>query len=236
MFNRNTYQTFKKVLRIAGSLFAEKGYDDTSMEAIAEASGIPLDEIIYRFGGKDKLYAEVFYMLIESDRLLSVDSVIREHPNWIFTHWGRSRIIRQKIRYLYDSMFSETYPWKTALMAREMSAPVLRGENQLDYVFRQIIGDLECFYRYIRPDLSESELYYCCCLPITYINFFLLRAPSSAKGNGHAPEDRARRHLADFTTTVVLRFLGLPDESEGDSTESREFEVLNVQYSGTTRP
>lgn len=223
MFHQNSYQTFRDVLKRAGTLFSEKGYDDTTMEMIAEVSGVSLEELQYRFGSKDKLYAEVFYMLIESDRKWSIDSIVREHPSWSFTGWGQSRIIRRKIRYVFSNLNDREFPWKAALLAREMNSPVLQGENQLDYIFRQLFGDLECFYRHIRPDMSDSDLYYCCCLPITYINFFLLKMPSLPEEN----DDGKVRELALFTTKTVLRFLGLPEDGDDYSvSESREFEIL----------
>lgn len=228
MSDSTSYRRFKEVLETAGALFAEKGYDDTTMEAVSRASGISVEEIVYRFGSKDKLYAEVFYMLIESDRLLNIDAVIREHPGWAVTRRGQSRIIGRKIRFLFESLFSEEYPWKAALMAREMNAPVLEKENQLDYIFRQIFGDLECFCRHIRPDLSESELFYCCCLPVTYANFFLLKMSLLTKQGGKKPKNRILDNLAEFTTAAILRFLGLPEDvDDTETTGSREFKALS---------
>lgn len=228
MFNRNSYHVF---LKLAGQLFADHGYANISLEEIAEASGISLDDILHRFGNKDKLYAHVFYMMLESDRLSNIDSIVREHPDWAFTRWGQSRIIRRKIRYLFENLFSDEYPWKIALMAQEMSSPVLKGENQLDYIHRELYGDLECFYRHIRPDLSSTDLYYCCSLPMMYMNFFLMKAPTLPETwpAKNIPLNRRIRELAEFTITAVLRFLGLPEEGEDDCTnESREYEALNI--------
>ncbi len=49
-----------QLLRAAVQLFAENGYDGTSLRAISEAAGANLSMISYYFGGKHGLYEEAF--------------------------------------------------------------------------------------------------------------------------------------------------------------------------------
>ncbi len=50
----------ERLLRTSTKLFAAKGYDRVSVRELAKASKCNLSMISYYFGGKEKLYLEVF--------------------------------------------------------------------------------------------------------------------------------------------------------------------------------
>ena len=54
-----------QILREATRLFAERGFNGTSIQAISEAVGIKKPTLVYHFGSKDKLRAEVIGTLLE---------------------------------------------------------------------------------------------------------------------------------------------------------------------------
>jgi len=53
-------QTRASIIKAAEKSFAEKGFDQTSVRDITRQAGCNLAAVNYHFGGKDKLYAEVF--------------------------------------------------------------------------------------------------------------------------------------------------------------------------------
>ena len=52
--------TRNRLLDAAEALFCEKGFDGTSVRELTAAAGCNLASVNYYFGGKDKLYAEMF--------------------------------------------------------------------------------------------------------------------------------------------------------------------------------
>ena len=53
-------QTCSRLLEAATSVFAQRGYRDTTVAAIAKAAGCNAAAVNYHFGSKEKLYAAVW--------------------------------------------------------------------------------------------------------------------------------------------------------------------------------
>ena len=58
--------TRAEILAAASALFAEHGYDGTSLRAIARASGVSQPLIHHHFGSKDELWSQVLASIVES--------------------------------------------------------------------------------------------------------------------------------------------------------------------------
>lgn len=62
-------------------LFCERGFNETSVRDIAAAAGCNVASVNYHFGGKDKLYVEVWHrtlVSIRQARLKSIETVMAE--------------------------------------------------------------------------------------------------------------------------------------------------------------
>ena len=51
--------TRQKIIEVAGTLFAEKGYAETSSKEITERAGTNIAAVNYHFGSREKLYIAV---------------------------------------------------------------------------------------------------------------------------------------------------------------------------------
>lgn len=110
--------TREALLRAATRLFAEVGFDGTTVEQIAAASGVNKAMINYHFGGKDGLYTSI---LRESfTRLASEVALLREEPG------SADRALRELIATLGRRMAEA--PSLPAMMLRE----ILAGGRRLD--------------------------------------------------------------------------------------------------------
>jgi len=70
-----------RLLDVAEELFCENGFNDTSVRKIAAKTGCNLAAVNYYFGGKEKLYIEVWrrHLLIMRERIMtSIERVMSE--------------------------------------------------------------------------------------------------------------------------------------------------------------
>jgi len=58
--NAHSDKTQEKLLDAAEALFCEKGFEGTSVRDLTTAAGCNVASVNYHFGGKDKLYVEMF--------------------------------------------------------------------------------------------------------------------------------------------------------------------------------
>jgi len=73
--------TRTRLLETAVRLFAEKGFEGTSVRAITAEAGCNLAAVNYHFGGKDQLYEEIFHLrlkAIREQRLAIIRSALAE--------------------------------------------------------------------------------------------------------------------------------------------------------------
>lgn len=71
--------TRERLLETAERLFAEKGFDATSVRVITAEAGCNLAAVNYHFGGKDELYEEIFrrrLAALRSQRLAVIRSMV----------------------------------------------------------------------------------------------------------------------------------------------------------------
>ncbi len=69
--------TRDRLLEAAERLFAEKGYDGTSLREITSAAGCNIASVNYHFGGKENLYLQVFQRRLAHLRDLRIGRLAR---------------------------------------------------------------------------------------------------------------------------------------------------------------
>jgi TetR/AcrR family transcriptional regulator, regulator of cefoperazone and chloramphenicol sensitivity len=109
--------TENRLLQAAGELFAEKGFDGTSVREICQrADAGNVAAVNYYFRDKERLYIEA----VKS-------ACSRQDQNFPFPDWppGTSpqKKLRDFIRVLTDRMFGNSPPWARRLFLRELSHP-----------------------------------------------------------------------------------------------------------------
>ena len=70
-----------RLLDSAEQLFADHGFDGTSIRDLAAAAGCNIASVNYYFGGKEKLYVEIWRShlhLLRETRIASIDKVLSE--------------------------------------------------------------------------------------------------------------------------------------------------------------
>ncbi len=80
---QETEETRERILAAAQKLFAEKGFDVTSVRDITTEAGCNVASVNYHFGGKDNLYLETFRSMLKflrDQRLSVLDELMDRSP------------------------------------------------------------------------------------------------------------------------------------------------------------
>ncbi len=114
----------QQLLDVARALFAEKGFDGTSIEEIAHRAGVSKPVVYEHFGGKEGVYAVVV------DR--EMEEVIRRITVAISTGTPRMRIEQAAVAFL---SYVEDHPYGFAVLSRD--APPTSG-GQLNSLLNEV--------------------------------------------------------------------------------------------------
>ena len=148
---RETRETRDRLLDEAERLFAERGFEATSVRDITAAAGANLAAVNYHFGGKDKLYREVFrrrLSAVKEQRLAAVraasgaeslEAVVRSFTEAVLSPFVD---VAEGIRF-------------TQLVVREFADPHLEAPLCVDS-FAGYESELCALLRRALPGLSEE--------------------------------------------------------------------------------
>ncbi len=128
-----------RILREATRLFAERGYNGTSIQAISEAVGITRPTLVYHFGSKDQLRTAVIGQLVghwqsELPRLMAqasgrgpkLDALMRALYGYFLEDRNRARLILREMLDapdgLQEHLGTAMQPWTALLVTAMQSA------------------------------------------------------------------------------------------------------------------
>jgi len=134
--------TRARIVEVAGQLFAEHGYADTTSKAICESAQTNIAAVNYHFGSRDGLYLAVLEEVHK--RLVNLDYLSRLADS--------AQPAGDKLGQLLDSLVPiliEGVGWHTRLWARELVAPspllpkVMREQTMPKFqVLARIVGEI----------------------------------------------------------------------------------------------
>jgi AcrR family transcriptional regulator len=185
-----------RLLQAAGELFAEKGFDGTSVREICQKAGAAnVAAVNYYFRDKEHLYIEA----VKS-------ACSRGDENFPYPDWPAGTPPHQKlrdfIRILTDRMFGNSPPWARRLFLRDLLASILTEllpkvpPRKRSLIAFSIVG--QCFFhRFAQPIVTqlvgeEEARNYDTALLAEHIADFSLAALGIAPGKkGRATRSRA---------------------------------------------
>lgn len=107
---RNKEETFKKILETAYILFADKGFDKTSLSMIATEVGISKPAIYYYFTSKDELIAYLFEEIckdIERGNIFDYSDISRTNFQHKLLEIGYQSIDEQETDVHFNKIFNQ---------------------------------------------------------------------------------------------------------------------------------
>ena len=110
-------QTRRRLLEVAGAVYAEQGAARATSKDICARAGVNLAAVNYHFGSKEALYAEV---LVEAHRQLVALEDLRRIADGPGTPRARLQAV---LRLLLARVSATRQPWGLKVLVQEMLAP-----------------------------------------------------------------------------------------------------------------
>ena len=129
-----------QIIEIAETLFAEKGFDGTSVRDIAEVAGINIAMISYYFGSKEKLMEALFELKTEKMQM-RVESLLNDKTLTSFQKMD-ILIVEQIERMsqsqcFYKIMFSEQFINKNAFILQKVLALKVKNAELVGEIIKE---------------------------------------------------------------------------------------------------
>ena len=200
---RAAASTREKLVEVAGRIFAEHGYQATTVREIVKRSGANIAAVNYHFGGKLGLYTEVLQQLVRAARVNAINSALDQNapPEDILRAIIRARlqsVTRPKVQDLHVRIMMHELVQPTPALSRvvnEVSRPIY--ERLLELVGRII--DLP-------PKNEQTRL--CVHSIMGQILVYILAGPLLLRlwpelEMTQEQVDRIAGHIADFSLTYL---------------------------------
>ena len=161
--------TRDKILEAASELFAEKGFQNTTVRDICKKSGAYQLSINYHFGGKENLFREVLLKAYEDTYEANIEERVKDLPpekklDEIISARVHSIFSNDKKGYFFKMGLSQTAIGKDDLF-EEFAGPLMK---KYFYFVRSV------FEEFSDNTFNEFELNYCAYLLVSHISLFNL--------------------------------------------------------------
>jgi AcrR family transcriptional regulator len=198
--------TREKLLEVAGPIFADRGYQATTIREICAGAGANVAAINYHFGDKLGLYTEVLQQSVRAAQLIAVQNTLDQNT-------PPEEILRALIRARLRSINGKDLPdWHSRLLAHELAQPTPALRQLIDKLTRPIYKRLlELIGGMIGLPPNDDNTRLCA---ISVVGQVLAYVPARPIVNGDlagtkmTPEqvERIADHIADFSLSYLQDF------------------------------
>src|SRR6516165_2903265 len=147
-----TVDTQQRLLHTAGEIFADKGFEGTTVRKICKAAKVNIAAVNYYFRDKERLYIEaVKYACREDNERVPL-------PDWPPGVAAETRL-RDFIRTVADRMLGNHHQrWQTQLILREMAHPTAACTEWVQEQIRPTAKVLGEILKELLPNASDSTI------------------------------------------------------------------------------
>ena len=124
-----------RILNVAGPIFAEKGFQATTIREICGQANVNVAAVNYHFGDKERLYVEAVKRAHQPSG--QPDELLEWPPGTT-----PETKLRDQIKAMLTRMLSERTPWQRQLMNREMLEPTFACRELVEAHIRDRFGQL----------------------------------------------------------------------------------------------
>lgn len=155
---KSTKGVRERLLGAAEELFAERGFDGTSVRDLASAARCNIASVNYYFGGKEKLYTEIWrrhLLLMRDTRIASIEKVMKDSGG----EPQLEELLRSFAYAFIGPLLDERGGARLIkLMAREMLDPHLPPSMFTDDVIKPTLFAMQRALSKACPNLPESKV------------------------------------------------------------------------------
>jgi AcrR family transcriptional regulator len=198
--------TREKLLEVAGPIFADRGYQATTIREICAGAGANVAAINYHFGDKLGLYTEVLQQSVRAAQLLAVQNTLDENT-------PPEDILRALIRARLRSISGDDLPdWHSRLLAHELAQPTPALRQLIDKVARPICKRLlELIGGMIGLPPNDDNTRLCAISVVGQVLAYVLPGPLLTEiwpelKMTHEQVERIADHIADFSLSYLQGF------------------------------
>ena len=156
--NRSDKDVQERLLDAAEGLFCENGFAGTSVREIAAAAKCNVASVSYYFGGKEKLYTEVWrrhILVLRNRQIASIEKVMSEDRG----EPSLEELLRSFAETFVGSLVDETKSSRLIkLMSREMLDRHLPPNLFVDEMIKPTLGAMQRALSRTCPGLQESQV------------------------------------------------------------------------------
>lgn len=147
-----------RLLDVAEKLFSERGFADTSVRDITTEANCNVAAVNYHFGGKEKLYTEVWrhnLLLLRDNQIASIEKVMSENQDTL----RLEDLLKSFAETFIGSLVDETRSNRLLkLMMREMLDRHLPPDMFADEVIKPTLGAMQKALLKTCPGLQQSQI------------------------------------------------------------------------------
>jgi AcrR family transcriptional regulator len=198
--------TRERLLEVAGPVFADQGYQATTIRHICAGAGANVAAVNYHFGDKLGLYTEVLQQSVRSAQLLAVQNTLDQNT-------PPEDILRTLIRARLRSINGKDLPdWHSRLLAHELAQPTPALRQLIDKVTRPICKRLlELIGGMIGFPPNDDNTRLCAISVVGQVFAYVLPGPLLTEiwpELRMTPEqvERIADHIADFSLSYLQDF------------------------------
>jgi AcrR family transcriptional regulator len=212
--NNLVSDTKKRIIETAGNIFAELGFQNTTVRAICKQAGVNIAAINYHFGDKKGLYLAVLrYGKDVAFQKYPVDLALDEpRPPEERLKDFVSRFIG-RVKECHDGEF----PWVRKLIAHELLRPTEGLDMVAEEGIKPIFKALSAIVRELLGGRATDDTINLCCASIVSQALFFFHAQPMIKrlfpGNNYTDTKLIADHITRFSLNAIKEFAA---HKEGD--------------------
>jgi AcrR family transcriptional regulator len=194
------------LLEVAGPIFADRGYQATTIREICAGAGANVAAINYHFGDKLGLYTEVLQQSVRAAQLIAVQNTLDQDT-------PPEKILRALIRARLRSVSGDDLPdWHSRLLAHELAQPTPALRQIIEKIARPICKRLlELIGGMIGLPAKDENTRLCAISVVGQVLAYVLPGPLLTEiwpDLRMTPEqvERIADHVADFSLSYLQDF------------------------------
>lgn len=197
--------TRERIAVAAGEIFAERGFDGTTVRDICQRAGANIAAVNYYFGDKQRLYVEA---VVQAHRWRMEQAPL---PDWPVGTSAETKLADFITTFIRRVRSGPEGTWHSKLMMREMANPTAACAELVQSSIRpQFEILLEILRELLPADVSQEQLRLTAFSIVGQCLFYhfadpVIRNLLSASDYSDLDINRLARHIADFSLASIQR-------------------------------